>query len=197
MNDHRKSPLEATAPDGKRSLLTRRKILKVGVGSAPVLLTLMSRPVLGAECLPCSAVGSTLHASHSSRVSTCSGLAVSSWTRSSTVWPDPYKRGDKNSAHGWTGTAYHCSTTGLCGTTFSGKSMLEVMQLSDDGGVRSTGRYITAALLNSRSNRTPVLSETTVRGMWNDFVNKGYYEPTAGVRWGPQQIIAYITSTMG
>ena len=156
----------------------------------------MSRPVLGAECMTGSAVGSTMHASHAPRVSTCSGLTVSAWSSSSTVWPDPYKKTDKNGAHGWTATPYHCTTTGLFGSTFSGKTMLDVMQLSDDGGIRSTGRYITAALLNSRSNRTPVLSETTVRSMWNDFVNQGYYEPTAGVRWGPPQIIAYIKSTM-
>ena len=63
--------------------------------------------------------------------------------------------------------------------------------------MKSLGRYITAALLNARSGRTPVLSETTVRRMWNDVASNGYFEPTAGVRWGPSQIVTYIKSTIG
>jgi len=54
-----------------------------------------------------------------------------------------------------------------------------------------------AALLNARSGRTPVLTEATVRNMWNDLINRGYFEPTAGVRWGATQIISYIRTTMG
>jgi hypothetical protein len=36
-----------------------------------------------------------------------------------------------------------------------------------------------------------------VRRLWNDYVALGYFEPTAGVQWGPAQIVAYIKSTMG
>ena len=64
----------------------------------------------------------------------------------------------------------------------------------DGNGV---GRYMVAALLNARSGRTPVLDETGVRTMWNDLVNHGYYEPTAGIKWTGAEIIAYLQSTMG
>jgi len=175
---------------------SRRRILRAGVGTAPVLLTLMSRPVLGIECMAGSAMGSTLHASHSAQIATCSGLTVAAWINSNS-WPDPYKKTAKNGAHGWDATKYHCTTTGFNGTTFSGNVMLDVMNLADDGGTKSLGRYCAAALLNARSGRTPVLSETTVRGMWNAFLAQGYYEPTAGVRWGAAQIVAYIKTTMG
>jgi hypothetical protein len=33
--------------------------------------------------------------------------------------------------------------------------------------------------------------------MWNSYLAAGYYEPTAGVRWGAPQIVAYIQTTMG
>jgi len=170
---------------------SRRRILRVGVSSAPVLMTLLSRPVLGVECMTGSAVGSTMGSSHSPQISSCTGLPVSTWTAPSTAWPSPYTKNGANA------TPYHCTTTGFNGTIFSGKVMLDVMKLADDGGKNSVGRYCAAALLNARTNRTPVLSETTVRNMWNAFDTTGFYEPTAGVKWGATQIVAYIKTTMG
>lgn len=75
--------------------------------------------------------------------------------------------------------------------------MRHVMNLSDDGGTRSLGRYIAAALLNARGGRTSVLDEPYVRRMWNDFLANGFYEPTAGVHWGAAQIVTYLKSTIG
>src|SRR5690349_4702687 len=97
---------------------SRRRVLRAGVGTAPILLTLMSRPVLGVECLTGSAMGSTLHASHSAQITTCSGLSVSSWTAAAT-WPVPYKKTTKHGINGWDATPYHCTTTGFNGTIFS------------------------------------------------------------------------------
>jgi len=31
--------------------------------------------------------------------------------------------------------------------------------------------------------------------MWNEWVTKGYFEPTAGVQWTSSQIVAYIQGT--
>jgi hypothetical protein len=195
MNDPEHSSDPATEPPAVEN--PRRRILRVGASSAPILLTLLSRPVLGAQCLTSSAVGSTI-TSLTHQVSTCSGLAVSTWTAANTTWPDPYKQTTKNGINGWDATAFHCLTTGFGGTCFSGKTMLDVMKLADDGGLNSLGRYVSAALLNARSNRTPVLSEFTVQSMWNAYIGaKGYYEPTAGVHWGATEIVAYIKSTMG
>ena len=100
------------------------------------------------------------------------------------------------SSYAATATPYHCSTTGLGGHVFAGKSMLEVIDLMQSGGLNSLGRYIVAALLNARSGRTPVLNESSVRAMWNDLINRGYYEPTAGIRWGAAEIVAYIKTTI-
>jgi hypothetical protein len=76
--------------------------------------------------------------------------------------------------------------------------MLEVIDINEGGiGLGALGRYIVAALLNARAGRTPVLTETTVRAMWNSMVAHGYYEPTPGVRWSPIELIAYLKTTMG
>jgi len=75
---------------------SRRRILRVGAGSAPIILTLLSRPVLGVNCSTASAVGSTLHSSHSPQISSCSGLSVSTWTAASTQWPNPYTKNGAN-----------------------------------------------------------------------------------------------------
>lgn len=71
--------------------------------------------------------------------------------------------------------------------------MLDVI---DHTSADSLGRYIVAALLNARSGRTPMLTEMQVRNMWNDLVNRGYYEPTAGIRWSASQIVAYLKTTI-
>jgi hypothetical protein len=81
------------------------------------------------------------------------------------------------------------------GTQYVGKTMLAVLQLMG-GGVDALARHITAALLNAKAGLTPVLTESDVRGIWNEFVAKGYFEPAAGVHWGPDQIVAYLTTTM-
>lgn len=82
---------------------------------------------------------------------------------------------------------------------FGDRTLLEVIDIGEGGGAGtvSVGRYIVAALLNARSGRTPVLDETGVRNMWNDLVNLGYYEPTAGIQWTAPEIIAYLKTTMG
>jgi hypothetical protein len=78
---------------------------------------------------------------------------------------------------------------------FGRRSMLDVIDLTDVG-IYSLGRYVVAALLNARAGRTPVLSETGVRNMWNDLVNRGYYEPTAGAKWTANEIVTYLQTTM-
>jgi hypothetical protein len=74
--------------------------------------------------------------------------------------------------------------------------MLQVLDIHEGGfGVQSMGRYIVAALLNARAGLTPVLSEATIRTVWNDTINRGYYEPAPGIKWGPSEIIAYVKTT--
>jgi hypothetical protein len=90
-------------------------------------------------------------------------------------------------------TLFHCNITGLGGSTYGQMSMFDVL---DKTGGDTLGRYIVAALLNAKAGLAPMLPEATVQNMWNDVLNRGYYEPTAGVQWGPTQIVAYIKQTI-
>ena len=74
--------------------------------------------------------------------------------------------------------------------------MVEVIDLMQWAERLPRACYIVAALLNARAGRTPMLNETYVRAMWNDLINRGYYEPTAGIRWGATEIVAYIKTTI-
>lgn len=75
--------------------------------------------------------------------------------------------------------------------------MLDVLRQNAGGGPYQTlGRYVAAAMLNAAAGRTPYLSEGTIRQIWNDLMARGYFEPTAGVRWGPLEIVVYLRSTM-
>ena len=96
------------------------------------------------------------------------------------------------------GTLYHCPVTGFGGRVFGQRSMMDVLDMASGGtDVHSLGRYMVAALLNACSGRTPVLGEGGVRDMWNDLVNRGYYEPSVGIRWGASEIVSYLQTTMG
>jgi len=171
--------------------LPRRRLLKASAGSIPVIATLVSRPVVG-QCLSPSMSGSIATSIARAPV-TCTGQQPSYWAGTNT-WSSPYY------ANGSNATPFHSITiTGLLGTTFSTHTMMYVLNHTTDSATCTLGGYIAAALLNAHTGRTPVLSETTVRNMWNAVGpagSPGYYEPTAGVQWGAAQIVAYIKTTM-
>lgn len=176
---------------------SRRRLLRTGAGVAPVLLTVASKPVLGQTvCTAASAMGSA--GSQAQRTAAiCSGLTPAQWKQRAAMWPTPYCASDKGYLQ-QQATLYHCPTTGFSGHVFGDRTMLEVLDIGESGtGPRGLGRYMVAALLNACSGRTPVLTETGVRMMWNDLITRGYYEPTAGVQWQTPQIIAYLNTTMG
>ena len=186
--DRSDSPSVAAVP----AVPTRRRLLKAGLAAAPVVATLVSRPVLGGPT-PTVSARPSLGASFAAVKSVSSGRSPEQWAETQT-WPDPYYAADESGAA--TATPYHGSDTGLAGAAFAGSSMLAVMQLPDDDGVQTLGRYIGAALLNARGGLTPALGEPAVRGMWNQFAAHGYYQPVDGVRWDAADIVTYIRSTI-
>jgi len=171
---------------------TRRRLLKAGLAAAPVAATLVSRPVLGGPT-PTVSARPSLGASFATVKSASNGRLPEQWAESQT-WPGPYCAADESDAAA--ATPYHGTDTGLAGSAFAGSTMLAVMQLPDDDGVQTLGRYIGAALLNAREGLTPSLGEQAVRGMWNQFAAQGYYEPVDGVRWDAADIVTYIRSTI-
>jgi hypothetical protein len=69
--------------------------------------------------------------------------------------------------------------------------------LGGEGDAAQLGAHCVAALLNAAKGWTNnVLTESQVRDMYNDFVNNGFFEPTAGVKWYAQDIVDYLVTTM-
>jgi hypothetical protein len=177
----------------------RRQLLRGGLAAAPVLLTVTSRPVMGQACSMSIGMSISMKTSLTHECPPALGLAPQQWKAKATQWPSPYCGAVNHQASYLSyqqPTLFHCPTTGLGGSVYGDRTMLEVIDFQEGGhGIQSMGRYIVAALLNARAGLTPVLPESTVRDVWNNLINLGYYEPTPGVKWGPSEIIAYIKTT--
>jgi hypothetical protein len=75
--------------------------------------------------------------------------------------------------------------------------MREVLQQTAGGaGYSELGSYVAAALLNAAAGKTPYLSESSIRKMWNDLLSVGSFTPVSGVTWGIAEVTRYLRSTM-
>ena len=265
----------------------RRRLLQGGLSAAPVLMTIVSRPVLGQQCQTPSAALSGNISAPASRVAVCSGQQPNWWVSNTDAWPAPFSapatttndtncaapttttpdssdgarhRSDRSSRQGRqqqhvsgvtqnSGSA-HVKKNALRDTTQNGSHAQTNVQIAtsptsdcttvnknvgisnthplDRHGRKATmfhdvfgGRqysnppltlheglklrgspqdllasHVSAALLNAATNRTPVLDVQRVKTIWNEYSSTGYYAPTAGVKWGPLEIVSYLQTTM-
>lgn len=211
-------PSQATLPDTVVSVNTsRRRLTGAGLGMSAIF-TLASRPVLAIGCASASAAASGNLSQHGIPPQ-CTGRTPGYWkvAQHGDEWPDPYKQGScndngngngnggcSNSPENWVaGTGFHPE---LYGTKFmvnnKSLSMNQVMVMNDSSYLGLTdkdnlGSHIVAALLNAASGKTDgVLTVAQVKTMWTECQMKGYFEPIAGVKWSPAQVVTYLQSTM-
>jgi hypothetical protein len=57
------------------------------------------------------------------------------------------------------------------------------------------GMHLVATYLNIRAGKISFLSVETLVGMWHELQTTGYYNPTAGVQWSPEQVKNYLEAT--
>ncbi len=196
---------------------SRRKLTGAALGVSAIF-TLASRPVLAAnQCMtPSGAVSGNL--SQHGTPTTCTGRTPGFWKTHPAEWPSPYLPGSCsagnacNLVQNWSGgTLFHplfsgtqflADIDGNPSTPKTSLSMMQVIMMNDGSNPwgladpDNLGSHIAAALLNARAGLTPVLSETDVISMWNEWVSKGYFEPTANVKWNSAQIVTYLKTTM-
>jgi hypothetical protein len=122
----------------------------------------------------------------------CIGRTPGYWKQSQHFdqWPLPYRPVAKN---GQPATKFKDVFTPS--GPYTTKTLLEVCGMGG-GPPNPVGRHIVAALLNAARGWTPVLTVDAVKGIWSSYIQLGYYEPTAGVKWYHDQIVDYLTSTM-
>lgn len=208
-NHERNSTMQQEATEQTRVGVdeSRRNLAKAGLAATGVLLTLGSRPVLGQWACQTPSGFISGNASPHGTPPMCSGLTQGYWGTRPGNWPSPYAAGtfnknkQKQAYENWSGgTMFKDFTLGFnCtgfGASFEPYSMMQVILLNGTIDSYQLGAHCVAALLNARSGRTPVLSEEQVRNMFNEYAANGYFEPTAGIKWYPADIVAYLKTTM-
>ena len=184
-----------TETEERRSFLRRTALL----GSAPVILSLFSRPAMGAFCSP-SSIGSTTHLSHHPDEQSCGGLSPGAWKGDQGAGQDP--AGVKNNTFsGLFGGPWHNGH----GVNWPVEMTLnEVLNnyfpngLSNPHDQHEFGSHAAAAYLNAYYKDTQtnyVMTTVDVIEMINAVIINGYYEPTPGYVMDAQNVVAFIQQT--
>ena len=192
MPDPRDAPssAEPPSPAGGDPKASRRRLLQGGLAAAPVLMTLISRPVLAQGTGLCQTPSGFVsgNASTAGRGVACLGHSPQYWISVSAPphheWPPghpPPKQFDSVFAHN-----SHC---------YPGQKLLDVLELQG-GAPDDVARLIVAALLNAAGGLTPVLSENAVKSIWSEYLATGSFSPSSGAYWSHDDIITYLLTTM-
>ena len=210
--EHLDSPEEIIDPT-KQVNGSRRRFTQSGLAVSGVLFTLTSRSALGGTfvCKSPSGFQSGNISQHGIPL-TCSGRTPGYWgtnTGDLHPWPSPYVTGkcldptQPLQYQSWSNTGTDSGTmfknvfscTGY-GAGLAPHSLMQVILQNGKGDPYQLGAHIVSALLNAKMGWTPVLTEMQVINIFNEYDSKGYFEPTAGIKWGPEAIVKYLQSTM-
>ncbi len=197
--------------------LARRK-LGVGLGVSAVF-TLASRPVLAGQCMSASSAASGNLSTHGTPP-TCTGLTPAQWVAladGSTSSPNSPNNGYPPGTNG--NVKFHSVFASGSSANWGADARLYEVMGGTHGGSSARGGVLgspsgsnltpssanpisaefSATLLNIRDSRIPtnVLSETTLIGMWNEWLTTGMYSPMAGASWSTDQIVAYLRTLQG
>lgn len=85
-------------------------------------------------------------------------------------------------------------------TPAMGDSTLKCKTVIDASkGCDAVARHCLAAFLNAMASPplTPasILGVSLVKAVWSSYATKGYFEPSAGIRWNGGQIVDWIKTT--
>lgn len=168
--DHTDASIEAGAVRNAG----RRRLLKSGLATAPVVLTLSSRPVLAWHCRSPSAVGSG-NASNPGQQYSDEGTKTCAEWASCHDYPGDYS---------WSNTCFNHVFASPCSTD-KFKTILNARG-------RTFEKYMIAACLNiaNTENVRSCLTLAELKQMWVG--RNGTYCPVAGVYWDQDKIIAYL-----
>lgn len=156
-------------------------------GTSGVLLTLASTPGMAATlcATPSGSLSGGLASAHGTPPS-CSGVSPGYWKMHPEAWP---------TAGTLTTDLYGNLLKSCTGTAYQTVTMMTILehQTYDDCNI---GMHMAATYLNIKSHRMNVLDITKLRAIWYAYRSKGYYAPTAGVKWYAADIVSYLRGTM-
>ena len=185
----------------EQSVSQRRRRLLAGLSVSPILVSLASRPVLGAQnCAPSGFMSGNL--SHPDANGSCGGYAPGYW-KTHLNWPTPFVAGTcsgpSNAGSGVAGCQSNVNADGTKMTdvfqqpNFADRTMLQV--LWECAGTLEY--HIVAALLNAASNNLQnyVLTVDEVKTIYNSLRQNGYYLTTNNIRMFSSDIRTFIQNT--
>jgi hypothetical protein len=168
----------------------RRRFIRGSAAASPILLSLISRPVMGAARF-CTASG--FMSGNLSQPNTsvgCGGLSPGYW-KNHTPWPAPYLSGTKNNHTYSGGTQFHAVfITGKY--NYGTNAMLQVLW-TEPG---SFAFHTIAALLNAASGINGyALTTFQVIQIWNQIMSTGYYLTSNGLQMYESDAKAFFENT--
>lgn len=203
-------PEQNASPELASMSEARRKLIRAGLASGPVIATLASPSVFATDCVAPSQTLSAAKSHATTQLGSCSlpdscdtwksRLGNYSCSFQEAVWRDT-KFHDVFTQQG-SATGCHMFKTGSNGVA-TPMSFYEVLSLTDTASGVQIARQFVAAYLNACSNKVlfPVGGSTTqaktaqaIVDMWNEWALKGSYTPYAGaVAWDGTKVMHYLT----
>lgn len=185
----------------------RRRFLGAGSAAAPFILTMVSQPALGVTCFtPSRSLSKNTSISQQGKYGECTNAespgnyktqqdpasGAYHWPASappSTPFHPLFTQGTR------TGTSFTVTTDGVTRSMTLG----EVISTGPHQDPEKVAFHLIGAYLNTMGGNGAVIppnviTEQGVRDIWAEYASKGYYEPTASVQWGPDQIKNYLIS---
>lgn len=161
----------------------RRRLLQAGASAAPVIMTVVSRPVLAVQCDSPSGFTS-LNVSHPGP-GMCSGQSPATVASGLTS-------GQQNTVF-----SGMFPTDNAFGSAVVGKTIKQVMDHAS-GAPWDLAQQIVAAYFNVGAGRIPasLLSQNTVKAIWYDYSKNGNFSPRTGASWTYMEIVAYLKTTI-
>jgi hypothetical protein len=209
MTDSPGNPEKAGDPPNDRAVPSagRRRLLCAGISTAPVIMTVMSRPVL-AQANGCQSP-SGFESGNASRpdLPACSGLTPGYWKQDQWFgnWPPPYypTTVTTTTSKGFGTSVVQQATLFkdvlLPDLPKANLTFLQVLdpQSSGAGAPYNVARHIVATLLNIAAGKVPAtaLDKTRTQDIWNQYRTYGYYKVGSAI-WYEEQIISYLKTTM-
>jgi len=188
----------------------RRHFLGKGVKAAPFLITLASQPALGQTCFtPSRALSKNTSLSQQGKDGICTN-AESPGNYAAQQTTIKSSKAKINNAYSWPASVP--PSTPLHPTFFKGnivgvtkftkiEGFKEVSQtLGEALNVNASGQvhfHLIAAYLNCLGGNgavipAHVMTPAGILAIWQEYALRGYYEPTAGVKWDAGQIVDYL-----
>lgn len=196
--DHQQNPAIPLTNGGRR-----RRFLGAGVSAAPLVLTMVSQPALGATCFtPSRSLSRNTSVSQNGLFGECTGAeSPGNYKAQQTPgtpayhWPASVKPTDP-----FHPTFKMGSEQGVSKFTKRENGKWVSMSFGEALNINAPGQvhfHLIGAYLNKVGGNGAIIPDVaiTVDGIlkiWSEYITKGFYAPTTGVQWGAEQIVTYL-----